>query len=44
VLAAFTGMIVGSLAPQAIRNQKTDVQAFVADTAPAASGAAVAGR
>nr|WP_312988850.1 sodium:solute symporter family protein [Comamonas koreensis] len=44
VLAAFTGMIVGSLAPQAIRNQKTDVQAFVADTVPAASGAAVAGR
>jgi len=44
VLAAFTGMIAGSLAPQAIRNQKTDVQAFVADTAPAASGAAVAGR
>jgi len=44
VLAAFTGMVLGSLLPQAIRNQKTDVQAFVADTAPAASGAAVAGR
>ncbi len=43
VLAAFTGMVAGSLLPQAIRNQKTDVQAFVADTAPAA-GAAVAGR
>ncbi len=44
VLAAFTGMVLGSLLPQAIRNQKTDVQAFVADSAPAASGAAVAGR
>ena len=43
VLAAFTGMVAGSLLPQAIRNQKTDVQPFVADTAPAA-GAAVAGR
>ncbi|GAB2722366.1 high affinity choline transporter 1 [Comamonas sediminis] len=43
VLAAFTGMVAGSLLPQAIRNQKTDVQAFVAETAPAA-GAAVAGR
>jgi len=43
VLAAFSGMVAGSLLPQAIRNQKTDVQAFVADTAPAA-GAAVAGR
>ena len=43
VLAAFTGMVAGSLLPQAIRNKKTDVQAFVADTAPAA-GAAVAGR
>ena len=44
VLAAFSGMVLGSLLPQAIRNQKTDVQAFVADTAPAASGAAVVGR
>ncbi|TDS70938.1 sodium:solute symporter family protein [Comamonas sp. JUb58] len=44
VLAAFTGMVLGSLLPQAIRNQKTDVQAFVAASAPAASGAAVAGR
>ncbi|ULR89550.1 MULTISPECIES: sodium:solute symporter family protein [unclassified Comamonas] len=44
VLAAFTGMVAGSLLPQAIRNQKTDVQAFVAETAPAAGGAAVAGR
>ncbi|MCD2163758.1 MAG: sodium:solute symporter family protein [Comamonas sp.] len=44
VLAAFTGMVAGSLLPQAIRNQKTDVQAFVADTAPAPGGVSVAGR
>ena len=44
VLAAFAGMVVGSLAPQWIRNQKTDVDAYVPDSASASAGSAVAGR
>ncbi|GAB2833104.1 sodium:solute symporter family protein [Comamonas piscis] len=44
VLAAFSGMVVGSLAPQRIRNQKTDVQVFVPDAMPVATGTTVAGR
>jgi SSS family transporter len=44
VLAAFSGMVVGSLVPQAIRNQKTDVLAFGPDAVPESGGAVVAGR
>ena len=44
VLAAFAGMVVGSLAPQWIRNQKTDVDAYVPDSASASAGSAVTGR
>ncbi|MCS4292248.1 SSS family transporter [Comamonas sp. BIGb0152] len=44
VLAAFSGMVVGSLLPQAIRNQKTDVLAFGPDAVPESGGAVVAGR
>ena len=44
VLAAFVGMVVGSLAPQWIRNQKTDVDAYVPDSASASAGSAVTGR
>jgi SSS family transporter len=32
VLSAFAGMVIGSLAPQWISNQKTDVEPFVPDT------------
>ena len=39
VLAAFAGMVVGSLVPQWIRNQKTDVVPFEPEAAPAATGA-----
>ena len=39
VLAAFAGMVLGSLAPQWIRNQKTDVVPFEPEAAPAATGA-----
>ena len=31
VLSAFAGMVLGSLAPQWIRDQKTDVEPFVPD-------------
>ena len=30
--SAFAGMVIGSLAPQWISNQKTDVEPFVPDT------------
>ena len=35
VLSAFAGMLAGSLAPQWVRNQKTDVIPFEPDTPPA---------